>query len=152
MDQVLDIVDRQRLELEHPATAHKRAIDREERILRRGADENHDTVFHVRQEHVLLGTVKAVNLVDKQERLLPIGRQPIAGFQEHVAQLFDAACDRAQLHERAATLGRQKPCERGLACAGRAVKNHRPQPVRLQEAIQQFAFAEKMPLPDKLGE
>ena len=87
------------LKLKHPAAADQRAVDGEERILRRRADQNHHAVFDVGQQHVLLRLVEAVNLIDEQQRLLAGGRQPIAGLDQHVAQFLHAAGDGVELLE-----------------------------------------------------
>ena len=147
-----DFLDRQRLEFEHPAAADQSAGEREERILRRRADEDHDAFFHVRQQHILLGAVEAVDFVDEQQRLLPARREPVAGLVQHLAQFLDAAGHGAQLLESAARGRGQEHGQRGLAGAGRAVKNHRPQPIGGQQPAQQFPFAQKMLLADEFVE
>ena len=96
-DERLDVVDRQRLELEHAAAADQRAVDGEEGILRRRADEDHDAVFDIGQQHVLLGPVEAVDFVDEEERPLAGGGEPVAGIVEDFAKFFDAAGDGADL-------------------------------------------------------
>jgi hypothetical protein len=67
-------------ELKDLAAADQRAVDGEERVFGGRADERHHALFHVGQQHVLLGLVEAVDLVDEQQRLAaagPAGRGPL---------------------------------------------------------------------------
>ena len=148
----LDVLDRKRLKLEHAAAADQRAIDREERIFGRGADEDHDAVLDVRQEHILLGLVEAVDFVDEQQCPLPGGREPIGGLGDDFPQFLHTAGDGADLMKMALRGAGQEACERGFARAGRAVEDDRPEPIGRQQSPQQFPFAEKVLLPDELIE
>ena len=148
----LDVVDRKRLELEHAAAADQRAVDREEGIFGGRADQDHHALLHVGQQHVLLGLVEAVDLVDEQQRPLAGGRKPIVGLGQDFAQLLHAAGHRADLAEMAAGGAGQQSGQRGFARARRAVENHRAQAVGRQQPPQQLPFAEKMPLADELVE
>ena len=121
-------------------------------ILGRRADQDHHAVLDVGQQHVLLGLVEAVDFVDEQQRSLAVGREPIAGRGEDFAQFLHAAGDRADLAEVASRGAGQQPGERGLARAGRAVEDHRPEPIGRQQPPQQFALAEEMLLADELVE
>ena len=69
-----------RLELEDAAAADQGAVDREERVLGRRPHEDHFALLHARQEHVLLGLVEAMDLIDEQQRPLAVGRQPVVGL------------------------------------------------------------------------
>ena len=91
-----------------------------------------------------------MNFVDEENRSRRGDRQPFAGLNQRFAQLLNAVRNRAQLPENAAALLRQEVSERRLPDAGRAVKNRGAEPVGLQEAAQQFPFAEKTFLPDEL--
>ena len=130
--QRLDLLGRKRLELEDAAAAHQGAIDREERILGRGPDQNDLPLLHAGQEHVLLRLVETMDLVDEQQSSLAGGREPIEGLGQHFAKLFDAAGHGAELLEVTAAFLGQEPGQSGFSAAGRAKKNHRPKPVRLQ--------------------
>ena len=88
--QRLDVVVAQRLELEDAAAADQGAVDGEERVLGRRPDEDHFALLHARQEHVLLGLVEAVDLVDEQQRPLAVGRQAVVGGGEHLAEFLHA--------------------------------------------------------------
>ena len=56
------------LELEDPRARDEGAVDLEEGILGRGADEEDGAVLDPGQEGVLLGLVPAVHLVDEEHR------------------------------------------------------------------------------------
>ena len=150
--QRFDVVDRKRLKLKDAAAADQRAVDREERILGGRADQNHHAFLDVGQQHVLLGLVEAVDFVDEQQRPPPLGRKPVVGGGQHLAKFLHAGGDRRKLLKMAAAFAGQQPGERGLARAGRTVKNHRAQPIGLQQPPQQFPFAQKMLLADELVE
>ena len=63
---------RERLEAEHLAAREERRVHRERRVLGRRADEGDRPVLDVRQERVLLRLVEAVDLVDEDDRALPV--------------------------------------------------------------------------------
>ena len=151
-EQRLDVVARKRLELEDAAAADQRAVDREERVFGGRADEDHHALFHVGQQHVLLGLVEAVDFVDEQQRPLALGREPVVGRREDFAQFLHAAGDRADLLEMAAAFAGQQPGQRGLARARRTVEDHRAEPIGRQQPAEQFPFAEKVLLADELVE
>ena len=140
------------MELEHPATTDQRAVDREERILRRCTNENHDAVLDVRQQDVLLGLVEAVDLVDEQQRLVAAHAQSVAGCVEHFAQILHAAGDGAQLDELRPAGLRQQMGERRLAGARRTVEQDRAQPIGREQSAEQLAFAEEVLLAGELLE
>ena len=73
-----------------------------------------------------------------------VGREPVVGLGEHLAQILHAAGHRAELPETAAALAGQQPGQGRLARAGRAVEDHRAEPVGLQQPPQQLPFAEEM--------
>ncbi len=58
--QGLDVLVGKRFELEDLAPRDQRCVQGEEGVLRGGTDQNHHTVLHVVQQHVLLGPVEAV--------------------------------------------------------------------------------------------
>ena len=139
-----------RLELEDAAAADQGAVDREEGVLRRRPHEDHFALLHARQEHVLLGLVEAMDLVDEQQRPLAGGRQAVVGLGEDLAQLLDPAGHGADLLEVAAALAGQQTGECRLAGARRAVEDHRAQPIGRQQPAQELALAEKVLLADEL--
>src|SRR4051812_5026493 len=62
---------RKRLELKNLRARDEGAVNVEERIMRRRADEPDGAVLDIRQQNILLGFVEAVNLVDEEDRLWP---------------------------------------------------------------------------------
>ena len=69
MEQLLDVVRRQRLQHEHPGAREQRADDLEARILGGGADQGDRAVLGRRQQAVLLGLVEPMDLVDEEDGL-----------------------------------------------------------------------------------
>ena len=55
------------LQLKDLRAGDERGIDEEERVVRSRADEPDHAALHIRQQHVLLGFVEAVNLVNEQD-------------------------------------------------------------------------------------
>ena len=94
-----DVVDTQRLELEHPAAADQRAIHGEERIGGGRADERDDTFFNIRQKRVLLRLVEAMDFVDEQQRAQAAAGELVARLFQNLAKFLHAAGHRAELHE-----------------------------------------------------
>jgi hypothetical protein len=140
----LDLGDSKRLEGEDLAAAQKRRVDGEKRILRRRPNKNDAPFLDVGQQHVLLGPVEAVQLIDEQQRALAPRGQLRGGFLQDLAQLLDARRDRVQLAEPAARVAGDDVGQGRLAAAGRAVKDDRAQSIRLEQPAQQLAGAEKV--------
>ena len=138
--------------MKDPATADQGAVDREERVLRRGPHKDHFALLHARQEHVLLGLVEAMDLIDEQQGSLARRREPVVGLYEQLAQLLDPGGHGADLLEVAAALAGQQPGERCLAGARRPVEDHGAEPIGRQEPPQELALAQKVLLADELVE
>ena len=96
----------------------QRTVQFERRILRRGADQDHRSVFHHRKKTVLLAAVEAVDFVDEEQRALPDPPALARGF-EGFLQIGDAGKHRRQLFEMKFKGVRKKPRDRGFAGAGR---------------------------------
>ena len=114
-------------------------------------DQDHHALLHVRQQHVLLGLVEAVDLVDEQQRLA--GRWPRAGRGPR------SRISRSSLTPLATALSWRNVLRVSLASsrasvvlprARRAVEDHRPEAVGRQQPPQQFPFAEEVLLADEL--
>ena len=82
----------ERFELEHLRAADQWAIDREERVLRRRAEQPHRAAFHVGQEGVLLRAVEAVDLVDEKDGpRVRIQAQAVVGGGDDAPDVGDGA-------------------------------------------------------------
>ena len=67
------------MKTKYHAPGDQRRIDFIKRIFSRGADQQDRSILHGRQQGILLGLVKAVDLVDKKNRLLAIQFEAIGG-------------------------------------------------------------------------
>ncbi len=131
LEQQLDLCRRQRLEREDLAAAQERRVDREERILRRRADQDDAPFLHIRQQHVLLRAVEAVQLVHEQDRAPATRLQFRPRLRQQIADLLDADGDRVDLAKDATGVIRDHVRQGGLAGSRRAVEDDRAEPIRL---------------------
>ena len=67
LQQIIKLLFRKWTQLENLRAGHERRIDEEEWIVRCRANQTNDSTLHVRQQHVLLRFVEAVDLVDEQD-------------------------------------------------------------------------------------
>ena len=104
----------------------------------------------MRQEAVLLCLVETVDLVNEEQRSLPLTAAHL-GRVEHLAQFRHAREDRADLHEMQIGLIRQQPRDRGLAYTGRPPEDQRGQRPGGQHHRQRRIGAEHLFLPDHLA-
>ena len=84
---------------EHAGARQQSRVELERRILRRRADQRDRAVLHHRQKGILLRAVEAMDLVDEQERALPLRAARARGVED-LLQFRDAGMDRRELHER----------------------------------------------------
>ena len=140
----LDLLARQRLKRENLAAAQERRIDGEKRVLRRRPNKNDAAFLDIGQKHILLGAVETVQLIDEEDGTSASVGQLGACFFEQLAHFLDADRDRIDLTEDALRLVGDDMSERGLAAPGRAVEEDGAEPIGLQQASQQFAFAEEV--------
>ncbi len=152
VDQLPQVFGLKRLELKDLTPAEKSSVDGEERVLGRGADEDHDSFLDIGEERILLRLVEAVDFVDEEQCAAGFRFQAFASRFENGAEFLHATADGAELHEGGSGFGRQQPRERRLAAAGRSVEDDRPEPISLEEPPQELALIEKMALPGELGE
>ena len=151
-DERADVVARQRLEGEDLASRQERRIDREERVLRRRPDQDDDAFLHIGQEHVLLGPVEAVDLVEEEDGPLAELFEVLAGLGEDFADLLDPGRDRVHRLEAALGVVGDDVRERRLARPRRAVEDQRREPVGQEHPAEKFAFAQEVLLPNELVE
>ena len=100
--QFQQVLFRQRLQLENLRARDQRRIDEEKWIMRRRADQPHHSAFHVRQQHILLRLVEAVNFVNEQNGRLPGVFQPVGRRRQHPAHVGHVGFHAAQPLEFAA--------------------------------------------------
>ena len=113
-----------RLQLKHLRARNQRAVDVEKRVVRRRADQPDHPALHIRQKHVLLRLVEAVDLVHEKDRPLARSPPPVRRGSHHPADIRHAAFHPAQalkfgLRGKGDHLGQAR-----LAHPRRAVKQH----------------------------
>ena len=116
--------------------------------MRGRADEHDRAVLDVGEQHVLLGLVEAVNLVDEEDG--PHAAQLVAGLIADLADVGDIGDDARAAHEVALGGLGDDFRECGLAAAGRTEENDVREAVRLDHTTQQLALAEDVALADNL--
>ena len=149
VDQLLQLLDPQRLELENLRARNQRAVDIEEWIVGRRADQAQISALDIGQQNVLLRFVEVMNFVDEQNRFLAGRSKPVGGGGHDFPHLRDVAFHSAEpLEFRAGHVGDDMG-EGGFAGAGRAGEDDGRQPIRLDRAPQKFSRREDVFLPDK---
>ena len=89
----LELLHGQRLELVHLSSRQERGVDLEVGVLRRRADQRDHSLLDTGQERVLLRLVEAVDLVEEQDRALPVRAEPLARACENFPHLADGRRD-----------------------------------------------------------
>ena len=142
----------ERAELVQPAAREQRADHVVVRVLGRRADERHEPRLDDGQQRVLLRLVEAVDLVEEQDRALPVRAEPLAGPRDHGLHVRLAGVDGRELLERRAGDRGDQPGDRRLARARRPVQDHRAEPVLLDRAPQRRTGPEQVLLAGDLVE
>src|SRR5712691_3009779 len=93
-----------------------------------------------------------MNLVEEEDRALPLRSEALTGACEHCADVGDGGRDRRQLLEGCAGRGGDDSRKRGLAASGWAEEDRRTDPVLGDRQAQSGALAEHVPLADELVE
>ena len=138
----LDVVARQRVQLVDLRAREQRGVDLEVRVLGRRADQRDQALLDRGQQHVLLGLVEAVDLVEEEDGAAPPpDARRCGGALEDAADLRAPGLDGAQLLERRVGGDRDDPRERRLARPRRAVEDHRVRAVLLDRGAQRRALA-----------
>ena len=141
----------QRIHNEHFATGKQCAVQLEGGILRRGADQSYGTVFHIREEAILLRPVEPVNLVDEKQCSLAVFA-PLRRLIERLAQISDSGKHRRERGEMKTGAGCHHPGQRRFATAGRPPENKTGQMAGVDHPAQRRPLAEQMLLTDNLIE
>src|SRR4029077_7130619 len=152
INQLLQLFDAERFESKNLRARYERAVYVKERIVRGRTDEAEISSFYVRQKNVLLRLIEMMNLIDKQDRLLPRCAEPIGGRREHAAHFGDIAFHAADSNKFCVRHLRDDVRQRRLSAAGRPVENHRGQAIGFNRATQKFARTKNVFLADKFLE
>ncbi len=163
LDAALAIVDRpveesyyllrsERLQLVDAGAGEQRADDLERGVLGGGADEGNGAVLDIRQDGVLLCLVEAVDLVDKQDRLLGAHAEALLRLGDDATEVGDAGGDGGDRLEVGAGEAGDDAGEGGLAGAGRSPEDHRRGFAGLDRLAEETALADDMLLADELVE
>ena len=151
IEQLHDFGIRQGFEDEDAAAREQRAVDFKGGVFRGRANQDDAAFFDVGQEGVLLGFVEAVDFVDEDDGFF--AALPLAfGVFHDFFNVFDAAHDCAEGDEARAGLVGDDLRQGSFAHAGRPPEDHGAQFVVRNHVLQDFAFAQQLPLPDKVVE
>ena len=142
----------QGLELEDLRAGHQGGVDEEEGVVGGGPDQADHAALHIGKEHVLLGLVEAVDLVDEQQGGLSQAGSPLGGRAERPAHLGHVRLHAAEPLEPRPGGSRDDPGQGGLPRAGRPVEDQRLDPVRLDGPAQEPARPQQVALPQELVE
>src|ERR1043166_8632271 len=123
MQEDFDLVRRQRLELENLRTRDEWRVDVEKWVVSRRADQTDGAVLDVRQQHILLRLVEAVNFVDEQDGFLAGIREAIRRGGNDAADVGNVGHDATEAFELAAGGVGDDLGERGFTRAGWAVED-----------------------------
>ena len=129
----------------HFAPGEQSGIDFKRGVLRGGADQCDAAPLHIGQKGVLLGFVKAVNLVHEYQGADTIG--PVfLGLVHELFDFFDAAGHGAEVHEVGAGAVGDDTGQSGFAHSRRPPEDHGRDLIPFQKLAQNFAGAQEMPL------
>jgi len=142
----------QRPQLKDLGAGDQRGVDEKEGVMRRGADQPHDAGLDIRQEHILLRLVEAMDFINEQDRGLVFVGEPVGGGGQHAAHIGDVGFNPAQPLELIAGLAGDNLRQRRLAGARRAVEDQRLDAIRLNGAAQQLPRPQDVRLADELAQ
>jgi len=144
------LVRGQGLEQEQLGPGEEGGPEGERRVLGRGSDEQDCPFLEEREEHILLGAVPAMDLVQEQEVPLPGPPPRVAGGEERLADLGHGGQRRRALDEPCPPVRGDEPADRGLPCARRPPEHEWDGHVPLEERPQGPPLPEEVPLPHHL--
>ena len=151
-DQGAQVLGAERAQPPQRGPAQQGRVHLEERVLGGGPDEHHQPVLHGGQEHVLLGLVEAVHLVDEEHGALAVLAQAPLRLGQRLADVLDSGRGGREGDEVLGRGGRQQPGQRGLACAGRPPQDGDAHPVALGQGPQRRAGPDEVLLAHHLVE
>ena len=149
--QILEVRVAKAVQHQNLRPGQQRRIQFERGIFRGGTDQQDRTVFHMRQEPVLLRLVEPVDFVDEQQRA-HTGTAALARGFEHLLEVRDSGEDRRDLDEFQIGLVRQKPRDGGLAHPRRPPEDQRRQGARRQHDPKRRLRPQHLLLADDLGQ
>jgi hypothetical protein len=138
-------------EHEHLRAREQRGIEFERGVFGGCADQHDGAVLDHRQEGVLLRLVETVDLVDEQQRPLPVPFADLRRF-EHLAQILHARKNRRQLLEMQLRVRRQNARQRGLTATRRTPEDHRGQAPAVGHLADRRPGSDQVVLADDLVE
>ncbi len=115
-------------------------------ILRCGADEGDQAALHVGEECVLLGLVKTVDLVHKEDRLSPLLAPLLGSLLDDAPDLLHSGEDRGKADEAGFCLLGQDPGKRRLPRTGRPPEDDGKYPVLTDGPPEETIRTEKVTL------
>ena len=136
----------------HLHTRKQWRIDFEERVFGSSTDEHYRAVFHVREQHILLRLVEAMNLVDKHDSTAASVASVLLRLGDELAQLGDTAGNGVNGLKLFAGDMRDDLRQRCFACSRRSVKEYGLQYITLNHTAQRTACAHSALLPYKVAE
>src|SRR6185369_1926396 len=151
LQQFDNLVFGERLEHVHPAAGEQRGDDFEGGILRGGADQPDVALLHVGQESILLGLVKAMDLVYEDDRARAVLPGAL-GVGHDLLDFLDAGEHGGEFDKLSLGKARDDLRQRGFAGAGRPPEDEGANIVALNLRAQRLAGADKMLLPDEFIE
>ena len=151
-DHTLEILERQRLQLDHGAAREERLVDLEVRVLRRRPDQRDEAVLDRVEHRILLALVEAVDLVDEQQRPHAVAAEPVASAGDHRTHVVDPGGHGGQLLERRRGALRDDPRDRRLPHARRPVEDHRRRAALRDRPAERRSGADDVLLADELVE
>ena len=148
VDEGVQVRGGQRPQFEDERAGNERAVDVEERIHRRRADQAHGAALDIRQQDILLRFVEAVDFVDEKDRACAVAREPHRGGRHDLANFGHRALHPAEAFEAGLAGARDDFREAGFPRAGRSVEHDGRKPVGFDRAAEKLAGTENMFLPD----
>ena len=114
------------------------------RILRCCANQDQRSIFHKWKQIILLPFIKAMNFINKKNRLFSIHSLQIFCFFHYFFHIFLSGNCRIDLFELCAGCMCDHLCQCCLSCSRRSVKNQRTQLICLNCPVKQFIFSYDM--------
>ena len=142
----------QSLELKNRAAGEQGLIDFKKWIFCGRPDQNDRPIFHTGQESILLGFIKAMNFINKEENFPLRGEQWISSIFNHASDIGDPRGDGIKTLEAAFGSIGNNPCQRTFAAARRAEKDDGTELIGKNHAPQHFSFPKQLTLAEKFGQ